>query len=104
MIEEVVHEAKLTTLVTQERLDYIVGENGDNISGCQTQRIEIAEALIRKRPVLLADEVTSALDEKTSLSIHDLLLGGVYSHIEVDHHIDSDTAKRFDKCIDLSRI
>jgi len=104
LIEEVVHEAKLTTLVTQKGLDYIVGENGANISGGQAQRIEIARALIRKRPVLLADEVTSALDEKTSLSIHDLLLGGAYSLIEVAHHIDSDTAKRFDKCIDLSQI
>ncbi len=46
-------------------LDTVLRERGNGLSEGQIQRIAIARALLSDAPVLLLDECTSALDEKT---------------------------------------
>lgn len=46
-----------------------IGEGGKGLSEGQAQRIAIARALIRNAPILLLDEVTSALDRDTELQV-----------------------------------
>lgn len=46
-----------------------IGEGGKGLSEGQAQRISIARALLRKAPVMLLDEVTSALDSKTERKV-----------------------------------
>ena len=46
-----------------------IGEGGKGLSEGQAQRIAIARALLRKAPVMLLDEVTSALDTETERKV-----------------------------------
>lgn len=50
-------------------LDTVVGSDGTSLSGGQTQRIALARARLRDTPVLILDEVTSALDRATSTRV-----------------------------------
>ena len=55
-----------------------VGEGGKGFSEGQAQRIAIARALVRESPVMLLDEVTSALDYETEQQVlHNLMNRGV---------------------------
>ncbi|KHL13191.1 UNVERIFIED_CONTAM: hypothetical protein LK11_33040 [Mumia flava] len=54
-------------------LDTVVGERGSTLSGGERQRLALARALLRDTPVLLLDDVTSALDEETEHLLLDRL-------------------------------
>jgi ATP-binding cassette subfamily B multidrug efflux pump len=49
--------------------DSLLGQAGVNLSGGQKQRISIARALVRKAPVLILDDCTSALDALTEARV-----------------------------------
>lgn len=70
-IWEACRAAQLTEWIAslKEGLDTYVGERGNKISGGQAQRIAIARAMVKDAPIVLLDEVTSALDEKTEDSL-----------------------------------
>ncbi|SEG91863.1 ATP-binding cassette, subfamily B/ATP-binding cassette, subfamily C, CydCD [Nonomuraea solani] len=54
-------------------LDTVIGEGGATLSGGQRRRVALAAALLRRPDVLLLDDVTSAVDERTE----EALLTGV---------------------------
>ena len=69
----------------KDGLDTYVGERGNKVSGGQAQRIAIARAIVKDAPIVLLDEVTSALDEKTEDSLMDalnrLIIGKTVIHV-----------------------
>ncbi|WP_433004412.1 ABC transporter ATP-binding protein [Kribbella sp. CA-294648] len=48
-----------------------VGEGGTRLSGGERQRVSIARALLKDAPIVLLDEVTSALDPVNEAAVHE---------------------------------
>lgn len=52
-----------------DRFNTLIGEKGMGISEGQAQRLSIARALLRKKPILILDEATSSLDGETEINV-----------------------------------
>lgn len=79
-------------------LDTPIQENGSNLSGGQRQRIAIARALYQKKPVLILDESTAAIDQNTALEIESRLLSiPDITLLSITHHLEEKSLSRYDE-------
>ena len=53
----------------EQGFDTILHEHGKGLSEGQLQRLAIARAILRDAPILLLDEITSALDQETETTV-----------------------------------
>lgn len=85
-----------------DKYDTIIGDRGSLLSGGQKQCISLARALIRKKPILIMDEVTSSLDKELMRNVYEFIHNSpdIKSIIEIAHHDLSES--NADRCIDLS--
>lgn len=97
-LDEAIARAHLGALIRERGEDYLCGENGSGLSGGEKQRISIARSLLKKSSVLLADEVTAALDAQTAHRVsNDILdLQGI-TRIVVTHTLEESLLRRYDK-------
>lgn len=70
-VEQAVYVSAMDAFLPQlpEGLDTVLGENGTGLSEGQGQRLAIARAVLSGAPILLLDEITSALDGETEETV-----------------------------------
>lgn len=99
-LDAVLKQVKLDHELTNG-LDFVITDNGENISGGQRVRIELARFLLRKKEILLVDEVTAALDVENSQMVRDLIFSLPMMVLEIAHHINNES--RYNQVIELRK-
>ena len=96
-IDYVIQKSGLSSLIQQKGKNFSCGANGNKLSGGEKQRISIARALLRNTSILLMDEASSALDEKTVDEImHSILDMPDTTSLVITHRLNSTLLKRYD--------
>lgn len=84
-------EQGLLVEVSEIGLDFHVGSKGDRLSGGQKQKIAIARALLKRSPILILDEATASLDNRSQAQIQNYIekhLKGTTTVVAVVHRLD----------------
>lgn len=99
-VSAAIDRANLSGLIEERGRNYQCGENGSGLSGGEKQRISIARSLLKNSSVLLADEITAALDAQTAFRVSsDILnLTGI-TRIVVTHDLDENLLRRYDRIL-----
>ncbi len=81
-------------------IDTKITDNGAGLSGGQKQKIALARALYHKKPVLILDEGTSAIDKKSAAQMEaELLKTEGLTLLAITHDIRSPLLAEYDKIL-----
>lgn len=96
-IDRAAKMAGLGNFIERKGRGYLCGENGCNLSGGERQRLSIARGLLRGTPILLMDEITSALDNETAQEVESAVLNlEGFTRIVVTHKLNENILRRYD--------
>jgi len=105
LVNELIKLLELTDFINNlpNGINSYLGEKIQNMSGGQRQRLSIARALFRKKPILILDEATSSIDFETEKKIFDRLkkLSYLKSFIAITHR--SSIVNENDNCIIMDK-
>lgn len=98
-LERVIDTVCLNDFVStlKDGLDTVIDEEVNQVSGGEKLRINLARSLFRDSEILLLDEVTSALDKKTSEIVERNILKIDKTLINVCHKFNDDTLPEYDR-------
>ena len=101
-VDSAIERAHLNALVEERGEGYRCGEGGKGLSGGEKQRVSVARSLLKRSSVLLADEMTAALDAKTAHEVtSDLLSLDGITRIVVTHGLEEALLRSYDGIIVL---
>lgn len=93
---QILKDIGLEKLADKEKLDFLIEEDGVNLSGGEKRRVALARVLLRKTPVLILDEPLANLDQESAASIENLLLSiNDRIVIIISHRFSSSKSARF---------
>lgn len=86
-------------------LDTDIGEAGRLLSGGQRQRVALARGFLRGKKIILLDEGTSSLDEKSALEIEQQLLANEgLTVLMITHQLREAIRSKLDKVVVLGNV
>jgi len=97
---ELLREQSLLDEVMEAGLAFQVGSMGDRLSGGQKQKIALARLFLKKPHILILDEATASLDNRSQARVQDLLrteMKGKSTLIAVVHRLE--LVKDYDQII-----
>jgi len=99
-VVDLLHEKNLFAAVMETGLSFQVGSMGDRLSGGQKQKIALARVLLKQPRILILDEATASLDNRSQTRVQELLkteLKGKSTLIAVVHRLE--LVKDYDQII-----
>lgn len=81
----------------EEKLQTVLLDSGENLSGGEKQRIEVARAIYKDSPIILIDEATSGLDLSKAVDLENIFREMDRTIISTSHREDIDLSKLYDK-------
>ncbi len=98
------NDAYYLTALAQRVGNTPLGDFGDNISGGERQRINIARAMRRHPRIMVFDEPTTGLDPENVNLINEFIFDHTdMLRIVIGHNRDSEYLKRFDDVIHIGK-
>lgn len=86
----------------KDGLETVINLNAKNISGGEKQRIALARGLLKNKSILLLDEPTSSLDDKSASDIEELIFkNSSLTVIMVTHQLRESISQLADEIIEL---
>lgn len=100
-LSELINSVGLEDFVSSKEgnIEYMLDENGANISGGEKKRLAMARALYKQSKIILADEPTSGLDATNAKLIEDVLINSEQMVINITHNLDKEILQRYDEII-----
>lgn len=100
-IKQALHIVQMDTWLKQHSLDFILADDGNNLSGGQRHRMQLAICLAKDKDIILLDEPTAGLDITTARSfIQQLMIKYADKTMLISSH-DLTLLNYFDKVIIL---
>lgn len=102
-LDQAIHQSGLRQFIDTlpEGINTVLRDSGENLSGGEKQRIDLARAFYRQSNILLVDEVTSGLDLTLAKEIEEILNNSEATIISTSHRYDIDLAKYYNRTIQL---
>lgn len=95
----VLHQVGLHQLATEAMLSSSLNKSSTQLSGGELKRLEIARALLFKKPFLLVDEAISGLDDASAKELNQLIKDYPGTIIDIEHHISEEMMTGYNKVI-----
>ena len=100
-METVLQAVGLAKFADPESLSRVLGGDQQILSGGELKRLEVARALLFKKPILLVDEALSGLDAQAAKALNQVLRQYPGLVIDIEHHITPDLVSQYDRVLTI---